>query len=74
MDRRKARRARGIALRQLAYRSWYVDTSNGPIPSISILSDVRLQVREQERAIRRAQNGQFDAALRFREPVLRPAV
>ena len=73
MDRRTARRARAIALRQLAYRAWASSPSDAVIPSIDVISDTRLHAREAERALRRAQNGVYDVAVRHREPGLRLA-
>jgi hypothetical protein len=71
VNRYTARRARSIAVRLLAYRAWSIDPANGAIPSIDILSDPRLHVRERERELRRAQNGTFTAPVRHHEPGLR---
>jgi hypothetical protein len=44
----------------MAYRAWYVDPRTGRIPTLEILTDPRLQRREQQRQLRRAQLGCFD--------------
>lgn len=74
VNRSSARRARAIAVRQLAYRDWANDPSGAVIPALPVLSDPRLHERESERRLRRAQNGVFDSAVRHREPSLRHAV
>jgi len=73
VNRRNARRARAIAVRQLAYRAWASSPSDAVIPSVEVLSDPKLHAREAERALRRAQNGVYDVAVRHREPGLRVA-
>ena len=73
MDRRSARRARAIAVRQLAYRAWASSPADAVIPSIDVLSDPKVHAREHERALRRAQNGVYDVTVRHREPGLRLA-
>jgi len=60
MNRHDATAARRVARRALAYRAWYVDPRTGRIPSLEILTDRRLQWREQRRQLRRAQVGCFD--------------
>jgi len=62
MNRIQASRARDISTRVLAYRAWYVDPEHGTLPSVDILTDRRLWVREQNRQLRRAQVGLFDTA------------
>ena len=71
VDRRTARRARALAIRQLAYRAWASSPADAVIPPVDVLSDRRLHDREEERALRRAQNGVFDVAVRHREPSFR---
>lgn len=60
MNRIKASRGRVAAARVLAYRAWYVSPSDAAVPPIDIITDARLQHREQERQLRRAQFGLFD--------------
>jgi hypothetical protein len=60
MRRARAARARRIALKAMAYRAWYLSPATAEIPPISVLTDGRLQAREQRRQLRRAQVGQFD--------------
>lgn len=62
MSRSKAARARVRARRALVYREWYVAPSTAAIPPMAILTDRRLQLREELRQLRRAQAGQFDTA------------
>lgn len=61
MNRTKAFRARAQARRALAYRAWFTAPSTGDIPPVRIMSDPRLQARERERQLRRAQFGFFDS-------------
>jgi hypothetical protein len=56
----KAARAREMAGRALAYRAWYVAPGEAPVPPIAVVTDARLQRREQLRQLRRAQVGLFD--------------
>ncbi|CAN5310340.1 hypothetical protein BH11ACT3_BH11ACT3_24320 [soil metagenome] len=64
MTSRQARRARAIAREVLSYRAWASDPMFGVIPSIAVLSDPRLHVRQADWQLRRAANGVFDATPR----------
>lgn len=72
MNRHDASAARRVALRARAYRAWYIDPAQGRIPSLEILTDPRLQRREQARQLRRAQLGCFDTVA-ARDPQVVPA-
>lgn len=72
MNRHVATAARRVARRALAYRAWYVDPLTARIPILEILTDPRLQRREQLRQLRRAQLGFFDTVA-ARDPRAVPA-
>jgi hypothetical protein len=72
MNRHVATAARRAARRAQAYRAWYVDPLTGRIPTLEILTDPRLQRREQLRQLRRAQLGFFDTVA-ARDPRAVPA-
>ena len=61
MNRSKASRAREIARRALTYRAWYVAPGEAAVPPVIVITDARLQQREQRRQLRRAQFGLFDS-------------
>jgi hypothetical protein len=50
-----------MARRALAYRAWYVAPGEASVPPVIVITDARLQQREQLRQLRRAQFGLFDS-------------
>lgn len=62
MGRLHAARARQVARRALQYRAWYLAPTTAAVPPASVITDSRLQQREQRRQLRRAQAGFFDTA------------
>ncbi len=62
MSTLRASRARRRARQALAYRAWFLAPLTAEIPPVDVLTDPRLQQREQIRQLRRAQVGAFDTA------------